>query len=130
MDVLDAPTLMFGRILALYLLTAGIGFLVATPFYAELTRRADRSDAMAVNISGMVHLFIGFVIVVNHFLWDSLLAGLVTLLGIVFVVRGAAYFWVPQLVVRPSTGRAAALRSMGGAFVAVGLLMGYLSFAG
>ncbi len=125
---MDMSTLMIGKILALYMLTAGIAFIVATPFYANLTRNADRSDAMAVNISGMVHLFVGFSIVVNHFAWDGLLAVLVTLLGIFFVIRGLAYYWVPQLVLRPSEGRASGLRVMGAAFIAIGGLMGYLSF--
>lgn len=125
---MDAPTLMFGKILALYMLTAGIAFIVATPFYADLTRKADKSDGVAVNISGMVHLFIGFGILVNHFVWDSLLAVLVTLLGIFFVIRGVAYYWVPQLVLRPSEGRASGLRGMGAAFIGIGTLMGYLSF--
>lgn len=122
------PTVMFGKILALYLVTAGIAFVVATPFYADLTRKADQSSAMAVNISGMLHLFIGFAIVVDHFAFDGLLSALVTLFGIAFVVRGAAYYWVPQLVVRASEARASALRMMGTAFIAVGGLMGYLSF--
>ncbi len=121
-------TLMLGRILALYLLIAGIAFLVATPFYAELTRNADKSDPMAVNISGMLHLIIGLVIVVNHFVWGGPLATLVTVLGILFVVRGVTYYWVPQLVVRPSAARATALRFMGAVFVVVGALMAYLSF--
>lgn len=125
---MDMSTLMFGKILALYLLTAGIAFIVATPFYADLTRNADKSDAMAVNISGMVHLLVGFSIVVNHFVWDGLLAVLVTLLGISFIIRGMTYYWVPQLVLRPSEGRASALRVMGAAFIAVGALLGYLSF--
>lgn len=125
---MDMSTLMFGKILALYLLTAGVAFIVATPFYADLTRNADKSDAMAVNISGMAHLLVGFSIVVNHFVWDGLLAVLVTLLGISFIIRGLTYYWIPQVVLRPSEGRASALRVMGAAFIAVGGLMGYLSF--
>lgn len=125
---MEHTSLIFGRILALYLLTAGIAFVVATPFYANLTRNAESSDAMAVNISGMVHLFIGFAIVVNHFTFDGLLAALVTLLGMFFVARGLAYYWVPQLIVRSSDTRASRLRVSGAAFILVGAFMAYLAF--
>ncbi|QUR68388.1 hypothetical protein [Mycobacterium spongiae] len=127
---MESTTVMFGKILGLYLLTSGVAFIVATPFYAELTRKADRSDPMAVNISGMVHLFVGFGVVVNHFRWDGLLPTLVTLLGVAFVVRGLAYYWIPHVVLRPAEARATGLRVMGAAFVVVGGLTGYLSFLG
>lgn len=125
---MDTTTLVFGKVLSLYLMTAGIAFIVATPFYAELTRKADKSDLMAVNISGMVHLLVGFSVVANHFIWDSLLAILVTLMGLFFVIRGLTYYWVPQLVLRPSEARESGLRGFGAVFIAVGALMGYLSF--
>ncbi len=129
-SLVDPMTVMFGKILSLYLLTAGIAFVVATPFYADLTRKADTSDAMAVNVSGMLHLFIGFAIVVNHFAWDGPLAVLVTMLGIVFILRGLAYYWLPRLIVRSSEARATVLRLMGAFFIVVGGVMGYLSFLG
>ncbi|MDM4719388.1 hypothetical protein QTQ03_07165 [Micromonospora sp. WMMA1363] len=124
-------TLILGKILSLYLLTAGIAFIVATPFYLQLTEVADRSDLMAVNISGMVHLFVGFGVLAIHFTWGSLLAVLVTLLGIFFAIRGIAYYWIPQRVLRPAKqgrGSPSGLRGMGAAFVVYGGLMAYLSF--
>lgn len=122
-----------GKILSLYLMTAGVAFIVATQFYLRLTQRADRSDLMAVNISGMLHLFIGFGVLVTHFEWGGALEVLVTLMGIFFTIRGISYYWVPQLVLRPAEqgrGSALGLRVMGVAFVVYGGLMGYLSFFG
>lgn len=122
-----------GRILALYLLTSGIAFIVATQFYLRLTQRADRSDLMAVNISGMVHLFVGFSVLVTHFEWGGLAEVLVTLLGVFFTLRGISYYWIPQLVLRPAEqgrGSAQGLRVMGAGFIGYGALLGYLSFFG
>ncbi|WP_306369094.1 hypothetical protein [Nocardiopsis sp. CC223A] len=124
----ETTALFLGRILFAYFLVAGIGVMASVRFYADLGAQADRSDPLAVNISGMLHFLIGAAIVSAHLAWDGLLAVIVTLIGFAFMLRGAAYLVVPGLVLRASTTSTARLRLSGGFLVAVALLLGYLGF--
>ncbi|OLT25554.1 hypothetical protein BJF83_05150 [Nocardiopsis sp. CNR-923] len=124
----EMTALFLGRILFAYLLVAGIGVIFSVRFYADLAGKADRSDPMAVNISGMLHFLIGAAIVSAHFAWDSPLAVIVTLFGILFMLRGAAYLVVPHLVLRASTTSTTTLRLSGAFFVVTAAVLGYLSF--
>ena len=55
-----------GKILAIYLLVTGAGFLFSAEYYAQMIAHAG-SDPILINLSGMVHFFIGMTILVNHF---------------------------------------------------------------
>ena len=56
---MNETTIFLGKIIALYLLVSGLGFLLSSRFYENLLKNSDKSDPMTVNLSGMVHLIGG-----------------------------------------------------------------------
>jgi len=68
-----------GKIVAAYLIVTGIGFLISSEYYSHMISHKG-TDPILINLSGMVHLFIGMTILVNHFLWKNALQIIVTLL--------------------------------------------------
>jgi hypothetical protein len=54
------------------------------------------SDPVLINLSGMVHFFIGMTILVNHFLWKNAKQIMVTLLGFMFSLKGIFLIALPE----------------------------------
>jgi hypothetical protein len=125
---MDNMTIQIGRILAPYLLVSGSGLLISKKFYEKQLINSEKSDPLTVNLSGMVHFFIGIVLLNLHFLWNSLLAIIITLLGISFVLKGGSLIIFPDLTLRSGAGSARYLRISGIGFILLGLILGYLSY--
>ena len=66
-------TLFLGKMIAPYLFVSGLGFLLSYDFYKQLLINSDKSDPLTINLSGMVHFFIGLAIVLRHHLWGNVL---------------------------------------------------------
>ncbi len=117
------------KILSAYLLATGIGFLVSADFYNRMIAHTG-SDPVLINLSGMVHFFIGITILVLHFRWRGLLPILVSLLGAMYLLKGSLLIAVPELTLQ-SGGNTAQLSWVTPAgFLAFGILLGALAFFG
>jgi hypothetical protein len=125
---MEPITLFIGKISAIYWLVYGLGFLVSHEFYAKQLMNSDKSDSLAVTLQGAIHLYIGAAILTNHFLWDSLLAILVTLLGFMYLAKGAAIIVIPGATLKSAKPTVNTLRISGIFFVIIGLVLGYLSY--
>jgi len=124
--VLDRTTII-ARILSIYLSVTGLGFLVSNSYYSEMISQSG-SDPVLINLSGMVHLFIGAAILTIHFLWKTPLQIVVTFLGIMFSIKGALLIVVPDIVLQ-SAGNSAGLSPLGSlAFILVGGIIGYFAY--
>ena len=121
-------TLFLGKIIAPYLFVSGLGFLFSSKFYENLLKNSDKSDPMTVNLSGMVHFLIGIAIVTNHFLWNSILEIVVTLLGFSFLIKGITLIIFPSLTLKSTKTSIRLLRISGIGFVVVSLYLGYMSY--
>jgi uncharacterized protein YjeT (DUF2065 family) len=122
-------TIIIGKIIAPYLLVTGLGFILSGKFYSLMIENADKSDPVLVNLSGMVHFLIGMTILVNHFLWGSLLEIIITILGFAFVFKGGFLIALPRLTLKSNQPSSInRLRVMGAGFIAAGLVIGYLSY--
>ena len=95
---MEPITSFFGKIIAPYLFASGLGFLISTKFYEKQLKNSDKSDPLAINLSGMVLFSIGIVILTNHFLWNNILEALVTLLGFSFLGKGITLIVIPDLI--------------------------------
>ncbi len=124
--VLDRTTII-ARILSIYLSVTGLGFLVSNSYYSEMISQSG-SDPVLINLSGMVHLFIGAAILTIHFLWKTPLQIVVTFLGIMFSIKGALLIVVPDIVLQ-SAGNSAGLSPLVSlAFILVGGIIGYFAY--
>ncbi|MBN1454796.1 MAG: hypothetical protein JW945_00885 [Methanomicrobia archaeon] len=125
---MEPITLFFGKIIAPYLFASGLGFLISTKFYENRLKNSDKSDPLAINLSGMVHFLIGIVILTNHFLWNNILEAIVTLLGFSFLGKGVTLIVIPNLILKSTKTSVKALRISGIGFIIFSLILGYLSF--
>lgn len=121
-------TLLLGKIIAPYLLASGLGFLISPKFYENQLKNSEKSDPLAVNLSGMVHFLIGIAIVTIHFRWNSILAIVVTLLGFSFLIKGITLIIFPSLTLKSAKNSVKYLRFSGIGFVVISLYLGYMSY--
>ncbi len=125
---METITLFLGKIISPYLFVSGLGFLISGKFYLNQLRNSDKSDPLTINLSGMVHFLIGIAIVTNHFLWNNILAIIVSILGFIFLAKGIALIAFPSLTLKSTKTSVKILRISGIGFIIVSLFVGYLSF--
>jgi len=125
---MESITLFIGKISAIYWLTYGLGFLISKEFYANQLKNSEKSDSLSITLQGAIHVYIGAAILTNHFLWDSILAILVTLLGFMYLAKGIALIVFPVATLKSGEPSVKVLRLSGIGFIFLGLVLGYLSF--
>lgn len=125
---MESITLFIGKISAIYWLTYGLGFLISKEFYANQLKNSEKSDSLSITLQGAIHVYIGAAILTNHFLWDSILAILVTLLGFMYLAKGIALIVFPVATLKSGEPSVNVLRFSGIGFILLGLVLGYLSF--
>ncbi|MFC2020444.1 hypothetical protein ACFLU1_01430 [Chloroflexota bacterium] len=121
-------TLFLGKMISPYLFVSGLGFLLSFNFYKQLLINSDKSDPLTVNLSGMVHLFIGLAIVLSHQLWGNALEIIVTLVGFGFLIKGLTLIVFPNSTLRSTRVSVKLLRLSGVGFLAVSIYLGYMSY--
>ena len=126
--IMNDTSIVFGRILAPYLIASGLGLLISKKFYQNQLVNSDKSDPLTVNLSGMIHFFVGITVLNFHFLWNSLLAIIITLLGFSFVLKGASLIILPELTLKSGKGSAKYLPFSGAGFILLGVVLGFLSY--
>jgi NhaP-type Na+/H+ or K+/H+ antiporter len=125
---MEPITLFIGKISAIYWLTYGLGFLISKKFYADQLKNSDKTDSLAITLQGAIHLYIGAAILTNHFLWDNLLAILVTILGFMYLAKGIALIVFPGMTLKSTDASAKLVYISSFGFILLGLILGYLSF--
>ncbi len=94
---MDPLTLFIAKLVGPAILAFGIGIFVSRDYYAKIYRDLQR-ETLAVFMTGLTVLLAGIAIVLYHNIWDSFLAGLVSLMGWLSVVKGLALLIVPGKV--------------------------------
>jgi len=125
---MEPITLFIGKISAIYWLVYGLGFLISREFYANQIKNSEKSDSLSITLQGAIHVYIGAAIITNHFLWDNILAILVTLLGFMYLAKGIALIVFPGATLKSGESSVKVLRLSGIGFILLGLVLGYLSF--
>ncbi|MDD7888034.1 hypothetical protein [Flavivirga sp. 57AJ16] len=116
-----------GKIVAAYLIVTGVGFLTSSEYYSQMISHQG-TDPVLINLSGMVHFFIGMTILVNHFLWKNALQIIVTLLGFMFLMKGLFLIMLPEPTLQSSDNPAQVPWIMSIGFIIGGLVIGYMAF--
>jgi hypothetical protein len=86
------------------------------------------SDPVLVNLSGMVHFFIGMTILVIHFRWRGALQIIVTIFGALFLLKGAFLIVLPELALQTGDNPAQNTWLMAACFILVGAVVGYFAY--
>ncbi|AYN66341.1 hypothetical protein D1013_02540 [Euzebyella marina] len=120
-------TVRIARILSVYLIITGAGFGISPDFYTQLIAHTG-TDPILINLSGMVHFFIGMTIIAYHFVWKSFLEIAVSLLGCLFLLKGIFLITIPELILQSGDNPAQIPWLMSTGFLLVGIILAYLSF--
>ena len=116
-------------LLSAYLIVTGLGFLLSADYYAGMIAHQG-TDPVLINLSGMVHFFIGMGILVHHFLWKNALQIIVTVLGLMFLLKGVFLIALPELTLQAGNNPAQVPWAMAIGFVGVGVVLGGMAVFG
>ncbi len=119
-------TIIIARIVSIYLMVTGFGFLLSSDYYDQMIAYSG-SDPVLINLSGMVHFFIGMTILAIHFNWRSPLQIIVTLFGFMFFLKGILLIALPELTLQTGNNPAQKTWLMATGFITVGAIVGYFS---
>jgi uncharacterized membrane protein len=120
-------TILIARIVSIYFLVTGFGFLFSGEYFNKMISHTG-SDPVLINLSGMVHFFIGMTILAIHFQWQKPLQIIVTLLGIMFLLKGTFLIALPEIILQTGNNMAQETWLMAAGFISVGVIVGYLSY--
>ncbi len=120
-------TIRIARIISIYFLVTGLGFLISEEYFSKMITHTG-SDPVLINLSGMVHFFIGMTILVNHFRWHGLLEIIVTVFGIMFFLKGTFLIVLPELTLQTGNNPVQNTWIMSAVFISTGLLVAYLAY--
>lgn len=116
-----------GKIVGIYLIVTGAGFLISNEFYSQMIAHTG-SDPVLINLSGMVHFFIGTTILVNHILWKNALQIIVTILGFLFLMKGIFLIALPELTLQSGNNLTQIPWALSIRFISIGLIVSYMAF--
>ncbi|QDT99485.1 hypothetical protein [Gimesia aquarii] len=120
---MNEMTSFIAKMMALYLLVTGIGFFVSREFYLRMINDAQSEHPISINLSGMVHFFIGMAILLNHFYWSTHLEVAVSLIGMAFLLKGGLLIMVPGTILKSNQFSMKILPLSGIGFIAAGLYL-------
>ncbi|PCJ33200.1 MAG: hypothetical protein COA90_00780 [Gammaproteobacteria bacterium] len=120
-------TIIIARVLSMYFLVTGMGFLLSADFFNKMIIQLG-SDPVLINLSGMVHFFIGATIITIHFYWKTPLQIIVSLLGTLFLIKGTLLIVFPELTLKTANNPIQNVSLMAAGFIFIGLSIGYLAF--
>lgn len=73
----------------------GLGIFFSKDYYLKVYRDLEK-ETLAVLMGGISSLVIGLVILLNHNIWDSFLASMVTLIGWLALIKGLMLLVFPK----------------------------------
>ena len=125
---MNETTLFVAKMMAPYLFVTGLGFFFSKEFYLKMLNESERAHPITINLSGMVHFFIGMAVVLNHIRWGSVLEVAVTLIGFAFLLKGAVLIMLPVRALKSNETTGDRLPIIGIGFLIVSVYLGYASY--
>lgn len=122
-------TYQIAKIVSVYFFVTGLGFLLSGDFYESMISHTG-TDPVLINLSGMVHFFIGMTIIVNHFRWRKPLQVVVTLSGFMYLLKGVLLIALPELTLQTNDNPAQNPAMLSYIWMAIGLVYAYFAFFG
>lgn len=96
---MDPMTLLLAKFIGPVILAVGAGIFFSKNYYTKVYRNLE-NETLAVLMSGIITLVAGITIVLNHNVWDSFTACIVTFVGWASILKGFFLIVVPNTVDR------------------------------
>ncbi|MBF4691496.1 hypothetical protein [Fusibacter ferrireducens] len=129
MNKTEIVTYRIAKVVGLYLFTTGLGFFLSAPYYERMISHVN-SDPVLINLSGMVHFFIGGTILALNFKWKTAMEKLVLILGIMYFSKGFFIIALPELTLQSGNNAAQVPDVLSYIWMTIGLVIFYFAFRG
>ena len=90
-------TVVLAQIMGPVIMAAGIGFLLHPKFYVKIMKDFEEHEGLTY-FTGIIVMILGLIVIVNHNIWESFAAGLVTFFGWSSFLKGAIFLIAPNLL--------------------------------
>jgi hypothetical protein len=94
---MNSLTIFLAQLAGPTLLAVGLGIFFSRDYYARVYRDLEK-ETLAVMMSGLTILIAGIVLVLNHNIWDSLPAGIISAIGWLSILKGIMLLIFPKTV--------------------------------
>lgn len=94
---MDPMTILIAKFVGPVILAVGVGIFLSRNYYIKVYRNLE-NETLAVLMGGISILVAGIAIVLNHNMWDSFAAGLISFLGWMSVLKGVLLIMMPKTV--------------------------------
>lgn len=94
---MDPVTILVAQLAGPAILAVGLGIFFSKDYYIKVYRSLE-NETLAVMMGGLTILIAGIALVLNHNLWDSLLAGIVSAIGWLSILKGLMLILFPKTV--------------------------------
>lgn len=88
-------TVLLAKVFGIYLIIIGLAIIFRRRYFLTVFAGFVEDKTLRITIS-IVELIAGLFLVLTHQIWSSLLAGLVSLMGWLMTLEGAAYLFMPD----------------------------------
>jgi len=125
-------SLLLGKVVAIYLIVIGISLLARQGMWMHVVKKFMKSSTL-ITVVAMAELILGLLIVISHNIWVQSWVVVVTLIGWIMVIEGAAYLLLPQDSMKGlirSFNKPMWYRVCGIVSLALGLYLAYITFLG
>jgi len=123
-------SVLLAQVIGLYLLLEGLVILTRRKFIMNIVEDLSNHKALLF-VTGAMVFILGLLVVLNHNVWEASWKVVPTIVGWAMVIKGAAIFFVPKMVMSKAK-RFAKNRNMavlaGIVAVAVGAYLVYVGF--
>lgn len=92
-------TITIAKLIGPIYLAVGLGIFFSKEYYLKVYKDLE-NETLAVFMGGIASLVIGILILINHNIWDSFLASMVTLIGWLALLKGIMLLIFPRTVNR------------------------------
>lgn len=93
---MDPLTILIAKFVGPVLIAVGLGIFFSKDYYSKVYRHLE-NETLAVMMSGVMILVVGIAIVLNHSIWTSPLASIITVIGWASVLKGVILLTCPKL---------------------------------
>lgn len=93
---MESVTVLIASFIGPILLAVGLGILFSRNYYTKIYRDLEK-ETLAVFMGGITTLVAGIAIVMNHNVWEGLMASIVSFIGWASIVKGLILIISPKV---------------------------------
>lgn len=94
---MDPTTIFLAKLAGPLILAVGLGIFLSRGHYQKIYRSLG-NEPLASLMSGMIAVAAGIALILYHNRWDTLLAGIISLIGWLSIFKGLALIIVPETI--------------------------------